>query len=811
MSNRRVRWLILVSCLLTMLALTQLSLGQVDLQPAPIQNDEGGVARITGNLQYTNLNFTVGVAQPIIILEDQAGFVDRNRYYIFPPESQTIGQLTSDFFESPVSYNLSLPVVPNGAHRDVDQDQEAEIGVQIFAVAYWNNAYGDPFLEERDLHGGGWSSAYASTIVSPDAADEGEIIGGVLLVYAPDGEQGFPNGFGDDGRLFTADDPIVRLPFGYTLVNLNSEPFTFDRRREQVIDLHEPEAAALVDFSDLTYTAAFDGMVEMFRKEYAYTDFKQLDWEALAAAYRPRFIAADRNNDGREYLLALRDFYWSIPDGHMTFPITSALGDVFRAEVAGGIGLGLRELDDGRILTVFLTEEGPAEMAGIQLGAEIIALDGQPIAAVISQTRPWQAPHSTEHTLRLMQLRYAMRFPAGEAVTIEFRNPGETAAQSVRLRSALEYDSLLFTLPAENEGLLPVEYEFLADGTAYASIRSFSDNDVLTIQLWERLIRTLNSRNTPAVILDMRQNGGGYTFRAAQMAAHFFDEALKLRQAGSYDEALDDFHFDPRGVLQMYLPAPELRYHGEVVLLVGPNCASACEYFSDFMTRESRSTIIGYYPTAGMGAGQKRFTMPGDLTLQFSAARYVDFAGNIIVEGIGVRPNLRVPVDEANTMAAIRGEDPILNAALSYLANPDAYTLIQHEPIADPSALPDLSLPTPSATQTQIHDAEEEPQVLFAGDIIVERVGVGERARFSLQLDGVTSISLLVSSMELDPVLRLYDAVGNLLAENDNRNQQSLDAALLDLRLPSDWLVFVEVGSRNDRGQGQFTLRVREG
>ena len=303
---------------------------QDEIPGAVIENDEGGVTLITGELQYTNLNFTVGVAQPIIILEDQAGFVDRDRYYIFPPESQTLGQLTSDFYESPVSYSLSLPVVPAGAYRDVDQDGETNRGVQVFAVAYWNNTYGDPFLEERDLHGGGWSGAYASTVVSPDAVDEGEIIGGEMIVYAPDDEQGFPNGFGADGLLFTEDDPIVRLPAGYTLVNLDTQPFTFDRAREQVIDLHEPEAAALVDFSSLSYTAAFDGMLEMFRKEYAYTEFKQLDWDARSDQFRARFIAADRNNNAREYLLALRDFYWSIPDGHMTFPITGPLGEIFQ-------------------------------------------------------------------------------------------------------------------------------------------------------------------------------------------------------------------------------------------------------------------------------------------------------------------------------------------------------------------------------------------------------------------------------------------------------------------------------------------------
>ena len=282
-----------------------------------------------------------------------------------------------------------------------------------------------------------------------------------------------------------------------------------------------------------------------------------------------------------------------------------------------------------------------------------------------------------------------------------------------------------------------------------------------------------------------------------------------MRQAGSYDEATDDFYFDPRGVLQMYLPAPELRYYGEIVVLVGPNCASACEYFSDFMTREGRATVIGHYPSAGMGAGQKRFLMPGGLSLQFSAARYIDFDGNIIVEGIGVRPNLRVPVNEANTLAAIRGEDPILETALAYLANPDDFTLVQHEPVADPDALPDTSLPDAPAPSISFRDEDEAPQELQVGDLIIEAIRPGQRIRYSLAIAASQQISLYATSAQVDPVLRLYSAGGALLGENDNISADSLDAALLDISFPMDYAIIVEVGTRDDAGNGQFTLRVK--
>src|SRR5690606_32082787 len=143
-----------------------------------------------------------------------------NPSFVLSPESQTLGQITSDFRRSPFIYSLALPIEPQGELRDVDQDGAVDPGVMVFAVAYWTNKFGDPFLEERDLFGGGWSTAYASTRVTEEASRRREVIGGKLLVYAPAADQGFPSDFGSDGLIFTADDPITTLAPGYTVVDL---------------------------------------------------------------------------------------------------------------------------------------------------------------------------------------------------------------------------------------------------------------------------------------------------------------------------------------------------------------------------------------------------------------------------------------------------------------------------------------------------------------------------------------------------------------------------------------------------------------
>jgi C-terminal processing protease CtpA/Prc len=739
-----------------------------NLPRAEIVNDEGGPVQITGVLTYTNPFFTWGVAQPVVILEDQAGFVDRDEGFIMPVKSQTLGQITSDFFTSPFSYTVSLPVDPQGTARDVDNDVEQDSGVQIFAIAYWTNAFGDAYLEERDLAGGGWSTAYASTLSSDEADSRREIIGGKLLVYAPDALQGFPTGFGVDELLFTEDDPAVLLPQGYTMVDLDSDPFTFDRARRQMVDLIEPDSVALVDYSDLSYTEAFDALVDQMEDEYAFTDLKGIEWEALRATFRPVFEAADEDEDPELYRLALRDFAWSIPDGHVSGPF---LIDEFRFDISGGIGIAVVELDDRRVLVNFLLDGSPADLAGIELGAEILEIDGEPIGEVIDGTIAYNAPFSTDHNLHLDQVRYLTRFPVGTTLDITFRNPGSTAQRTVTLTSVPEFESFSFaTEEAVSTGFeLPLEYSLLEEsGLGYVEIFSFSDNELLTVQLWERMIQTLNDTGVSGLIIDMRLNGGGFGFLADQMAAYFFEKPLVLGNTGYYDEDLDEFFFDPRTENRYYLPSEELRYDGDLVVIVGPNCASACEFFSYDLTIEGRATVIGQYPTAGLGGSIDQVDMPEDESFTFTQGRAVNADGDIHIEGIGVVPDVFVPVNEET---AFSDDDPVLQAAIRQLVG-------------------------------EVIDAGE----IRIGDVVSSELQPLTRVRYTLRLAAGDALSIILESetSDLDLVLNIFDEAGAFLAGTDPDTVVGFEGLDIDF----DLVLVLEVTSPNVTDAGEYTLRI---
>ncbi len=633
-------------------AATSTPLPPMPVQPGAANPDEP--VFVTGTIPFTSPFFLSSSAEPFVLLEDEAGFVARDLEFEFPLVSQAIGpvEIVDD---STATYSLALPAIPQGTAVDVDHDGESDTGIQVFAVAYWANTWGGPFLERRD--GRGWSTAYTSAITDPD--NDYEIIGGTLIIWAPDDQQQFPTGFGEDGKLFTEDDPVAPVLPGYSLVNLDQEPFRIYKEPRPELTLLEGEIA-VNDFSDMSYTDAFDALFAKVSREYPFTEDKSVDWDALYEEFAPR--VAEARSDVQFYR-ALRDFAFSIPDGHVGGLFNR---DAFLEEQAGSFGMILAELTDGRVLVTDVLPGTPADRAGIEVGAEILEWDGQAIAKAISEVNPnLFSSHSTETARRQDQIVFLTRVPIGTRIAITYRNPGQTQPDDVTLTAVQEVDSLVQVLFPPAEALnLPVEADVLEEtGIGYIRVSSFSDDDNLTARLWERYINQLIDNDVPGLIIDLRRNGGGNGSLANAFAGFFFDEEVILSQRSYYNERTQQFELE--GIPSVIEPAPVL-YEGPIAVLIGPNCVSACEGFAYALSRGQRAIMVGNFPTAGAfgEVGRGQYQLPGDLRLQFPTGRPETPDGRLLIEGTGVVPDIVVPVTEDQVLGR---DDPVLAAAVEAL------------------------------------------------------------------------------------------------------------------------------------------------
>jgi carboxyl-terminal processing protease len=674
MGNRRIMWigalgalaLAALACLNTP-ALFQESGGaaeEITLEPAatstpllaapvmPGAEHPDEPVFITGEITFTSPFFLEGNAEPFVLLEDEAGFVNgRNLEFTWSLASQEIGpvELVDD---NTLTYSLALPAVPAGTLVDVDNDGETDTGVQVFAVAYWSNTWGGPFLEPRD--GRGWSTAYASTTTDPER--DYEIDGGTLVVWAPDDQQAFPTGFGADNMLFTADDPTAPIPAGYNLVDLNTEPFQFSKQAEPVIDLIEGESG-VNDYSSMGYVDAFDALFNKASVEYPFTRDKGLDWNTIYDEVAPLVAKA---RDDADFYRAMRVFVDAIPDGHVGMSFNA---DVFYADYGGSFGLVLAELSDGRVIASDVLPGTSGASAGFVPGTEIITWDGMPISQAISRASTLFGTGSTTHYDRDAQLIGVTRYPPGTRIEVTYQNPGDSRPRDTTLSAQVEYDSLFEAIPslAQDEFTLPVEGEVLDDsGLGYIRITTFSEDYNLMARLWELYITAMLDNDIPGLIIDVRTNGGGSGGLALDFAGYLFDEEITLSDELYYSEETGSF--EPLGVPSRIEPGPSY-FDGPVAILVGPDCASACEGFAAAVSYGGRATVVGHMPSAGMygEVGRGQYDLPGDISLQIPTGRPETPSGDLYIEGVGVVPDITVPITEAS---ALGQEDTVLEAAV---------------------------------------------------------------------------------------------------------------------------------------------------
>ena len=621
-----------------------------------------GVVLIKGQFEYSN-DFVVETyyVEHAVGLLDMTGFVLRDKEWEMPVEGQVLGFMDLDAEANRATFRLALPAVPEALFNDVDQDAKKEQGLQVFAVGYNPNLTGGVFSEgdDRSL---GWPSYLAS--VKTDTENQDEIIGGKLVIWAADSQQQFPNGFGADGLLFTKDDPVMAVPAGYSVIDLDQKPFKIIRDQTAELTLYEPADVAVKDYSALSYTESFEKLYETIRKEYAFNGVagKQPDWDAVYTELSPKVANAEEARDPYAFYLVLRELMMKFNDGHVSFSGGAYDGQYNETNILGGWGFAVRELDDKRVVVVFVLPGSPAEQAGMKVGAELVKFNGDAVQTALAKVKPFE-PQSTDFGLRYEQTSFLTRGGIGQNATVEFRNPGE-ASKTVQMTSIYEVDSLLAVYRGGQVDpyVLPVEYQLFRDvGVGYLKLNSNYDDLGLAIRVVDRAFKTFEEAGVPGIVIDMRHNSGGSPLG---LAGFLYDQDIPLGQLEYYSDKTGKF--EPEGPRDKVFPNVEQYRFEKMVLLVDQNCYSACEIEAYGFSQVPGMVVMGQFPTAGVEAETARgkFLLPEGMEFNIPTGRFTMPDGSIFLEGKGVQPAVRLPVDEASVLS---GEDVVLQQAIDYI------------------------------------------------------------------------------------------------------------------------------------------------
>jgi SpoVK/Ycf46/Vps4 family AAA+-type ATPase len=199
---------------------------------------------------------------------------------------------------------------------------------------------------------------------------------------------------------------------------------------------------------------------------------------------------------------------------------------------------------------------------------------------------------------------------------------------------------MLRRMAYENHGFYKVER--LSGNIGYLDLRQFED------ARWggETAVAAMNFlANSDAIIIDLRQNGGGSPSMIQLISSYFFDEPVHL----------NSFYIRAEDTIQQFWTAAHVQgkrmTDTDLYVLTSSFTFSGAEEFTYNMKNLERATIIG--ETTGGGAHPvDRYAFANfNIAMSVPFGRAINPITGTNWEGTGVSPHIEVPQDQALSVA----------------------------------------------------------------------------------------------------------------------------------------------------------------
>lgn len=256
----------------------------------------------------------------------------------------------------------------------------------------------------------------------------------------------------------------------------------------------------------------------------------------------------------------------------------------------GGVGMLLEEQKNGTATTIVVRQvfpHTPAEDGGVIEGDRVLRVDSLVTGDV-----------------KIDRVSDALRGIPGTAVHVTFARPG-----------VVEPIRLTFTRAVVHVPAVPYS-TVLRGGVGYIPLQTFNENAAEEVQ---QAARTLVRDGARALVLDLRENGGGIVEQALAVSSLFLRDGQSIVQVRSRN--LPDETARASGA--------HLAAQPPVVVLVDGNSASASEIVAGALQDHDRALVLGT-TSFGKGLVQSVFSLDDGYALKLTTGKWYTPSGRSI-------------------------------------------------------------------------------------------------------------------------------------------------------------------------------------
>lgn len=270
-----------------------------------------------------------------------------------------------------------------------------------------------------------------------------------------------------------------------------------------------------------------------------------------------------------------------------------------------GIGLWIRQGNDGSMLVSSVQRGSPAGKAGLVRGDQVVSIGGVPVARE-----------------SLDEATAQLRGSVGSKITLGIRRAAGVVMITLTRSEVAAGDVVVDRLKGS---VLMIRVASFSRGVGQ-QVRSILAADPVT--------------RAGGVVLDLRDDPGGLVDEAVQVAGAFLDGGVVV----SYEQ---------RGFGVTTLVAPT---GGDtttpLVVLVDGNTASAAEIVTGALQDRGRAVVVGSR-TYGKGSVQEPSTLSDGSAIELTVGRYLTPSGRAL-DGVGIEPDVAVDPAAASSVAERR-------------------------------------------------------------------------------------------------------------------------------------------------------------
>lgn len=378
----------------------------------------------------------------------------------------------------------------------------------------------------------------------------------------------------------------------------------------------------LVIFFSLTLIVGFGMGVSSLFVYGKYFGIDAAPGNELSASIKNTYASLKDNFDGtldtQKLIDAANKGLVSAANDQYTLYLSSSESLAFQNDLNGSIGSGIGvELGtrNDRVVILRTLADNPALRAGMQAGDYIVSVDGK-------DTTGWTAYDAAKNI-------------RGETGTI------------VKIVVERDTKELTYDLKRETINNLSVD-SYVKDGIGVIRILRFDEQ---TADLARTAAKDFKSKSVNGVVVDLRNNGGGYVSAARDVAGLWLSNKIVMTERTG-DQVIDTIKTGNSTLLEGI----------KTVVIVNGSSASASEILAGALQDYKVAKIVGE-KSFGKGSVQKLVDLIGGSQLKVTVARwYTPNSKNITGQGIQPDVNVVYSSDDMN-----KGSDNQLNAAISEL------------------------------------------------------------------------------------------------------------------------------------------------